>query len=145
MLKSKVPAETPGYFPPGFDPRKLLVITTHDGMRFDLNDPEQRKAYYRHEDEYDYLDDLPVKDAVTLNPDIFNHGYSGSFYMLYAAICSRVDVGECFAATQRMMADIARMSLYTARLYIPTLSKDGWIERVRKYDGWSPAAYKRLK
>ena len=103
------------------------------------------KAFIRSQDEYDYLDDLPVKTAPTFNPDILNHGYPGSLYMLYVAICSRVGVGEFFVATQQVMADLARMSLQTARVYIPVLMCDGWIELVRKYDGFSPRAYKRLK
>lgn len=140
MLKHKTADKAPDKAP-----GKLPVIATHDGKRFDLNDPEQVKAYRRYEDEYDYLDDLPVKTAVTLSPDVLNHGYPGSFYILYAAICARVGVGEVFVATQRMMADVAGMSLYTARVFIPVLIKEGWIERVRKYDGFTPAAFKRLK
>lgn len=146
MLKHKDPNKTPAETTTNKPVFQEVVIDGVTYKKVNMDDPEQVKAYLRDQDEYGdrYIDDLPVKTA-DLDPDIFNHGYSGSFYMLCAAICSRVDVGEVFVATQRMMADAARMSLYTARVYIPTLTKDGWIERVRKYDGWYPAAYRRLK
>lgn len=139
MLKHKTADKAPDNTPaktPGIAPQF---------KHFGISDPKTLKSFLRSQDEYKYIDELPIKTAPTFSPDILNHGYSGSLFMVYAAICSRVDVGECFAANLQAIAQLARMSVQTARVHVPILIDEGWIEIVRKYDGFSPRAFRRLK